>query len=255
MEFQGFCHPHRFWTVPSMAGVGEQHRLFRWPWPQLDQYCGSLLCLSPITLDSVPQSVHSKPDMRPSTRVLQACRITFFTRANCSLCTNAKKILSNVWDSRPFVYQEIDVMAPGGEIWREYYEFDTPVVGIKIPALQSKLILSRFMSVPSKRAKSFPKEFPGQRSSCIDSLLNKWWRKWMKWKKRILRLITLYNFPHEVGGWERQQSIVSCRKILKFSQMGFEAITKSKNVEAPRVTEISKPRASCSLGNFPFLPF
>ena len=71
------------------------------------------------------------------------------------------------------MYQEIDVMTPEGEIWREYYEFDTPVVGIKIPALQSKLILSRSMSVPPKKAKSFPKEFPRPRSSCIDSLLIK----------------------------------------------------------------------------------
>ena len=71
------------------------------------------------------------------------------------------------------MYQEIDVMTPEGEIWRKYYEFDTPVVSIKLPALKLKLILSRFISVPPKRVKSFPKEFPRLRSSCIDSLLIK----------------------------------------------------------------------------------
>jgi len=69
--------------------------------------------------------------MYPSTRLLQrACRITFFTRANCSLCTNAKQILSSVWDIRPFEYKEIDVMKESDEAkgWRDLYEFDTPVV-------------------------------------------------------------------------------------------------------------------------------
>lgn len=69
--------------------------------------------------------------MRPSTRFLKACRITFFTRQNCSLCANAKQTLSNIWDSRPFVYQEIDVMAPEGRSWKDLYEFDTPVVRLK----------------------------------------------------------------------------------------------------------------------------
>lgn len=68
--------------------------------------------------------------MRSSTRLLQACRITLFTRAPCQLCTNAKLTLSNVWDSRPFAYKEIDVMVPGEEKWKDLYEFDTPVVSI-----------------------------------------------------------------------------------------------------------------------------
>ncbi|KAL3420910.1 glutaredoxin-like domain-containing protein [Phlyctema vagabunda] len=69
--------------------------------------------------------------MRPSYRLLQhACRITFFSRSNCSLCTNAKYTLSDVWDARPFVYQEIDVMTPEGKIWRDLYEFDTPVIHV-----------------------------------------------------------------------------------------------------------------------------
>ena len=73
--------------------------------------------------------------MYPSTRLLQSsCRITFFTRANCSLCTNAKQILSSVWDVRPFEYKEIDVMKENDEAksWRDLYEFDTPVVSSHI---------------------------------------------------------------------------------------------------------------------------
>lgn len=54
-------------------------------------------------------------------------RITLFTRENCSLCTDAKKVLSNVWDKRPFEYDEINVMEPVHDRWK-IYEFDTPVV-------------------------------------------------------------------------------------------------------------------------------
>lgn len=58
------------------------------------------------------------------------CRLTLFTRANCGLCDNAKKVLSDVWDRRPFEYDEVDVMAPGQQKWKDVYEFDTPVVSI-----------------------------------------------------------------------------------------------------------------------------
>ncbi|KAI9734116.1 MAG: hypothetical protein M1818_006681 [Claussenomyces sp. TS43310] len=66
---------------------------------------------------------------RASLRLLQACRVTLFTRANCSLCVDAKKTLSTVWDTRPFVFKEIDVMQRDQKDWRDLYEFDTPVVG------------------------------------------------------------------------------------------------------------------------------
>ncbi|RDL41976.1 Glutaredoxin-like protein [Venustampulla echinocandica] len=69
--------------------------------------------------------------MRPSSRLLQhACRITLFTRENCSLCTNAKSTLSAVWDKRPFDYKEINVMKPGANGWKDLYEFDTPVIHV-----------------------------------------------------------------------------------------------------------------------------
>lgn len=84
--------------------------------------------------------------MRPTYQLLQhACQITLFTRTNCSLCSNAKKTLSQIWDVRPFVYREIDVMASEGKVWRDLYEFDTPVIhvssskrGDELPELASK---------------------------------------------------------------------------------------------------------------------
>ncbi|TAQ83476.1 hypothetical protein B7494_g8202 [Chlorociboria aeruginascens] len=71
--------------------------------------------------------------MHPTTRLFQNCRITLFTRANCSLCTNAKQTLSNIWDTRPFVYKELNVMAPEERSWRNIYEFDVPVISHATP--------------------------------------------------------------------------------------------------------------------------
>ncbi|KFY97606.1 hypothetical protein V500_01984 [Pseudogymnoascus sp. VKM F-4518 (FW-2643)] len=68
--------------------------------------------------------------MRAATRLFQACRITFFTRDGCKLCTDAKQTLSDVWDVRPFVYREINVMKPDQTVWRNLYEFDTPVIHV-----------------------------------------------------------------------------------------------------------------------------
>lgn len=69
--------------------------------------------------------------MLPSRCLLQhACRITLFTRANCSLCDSARLVLSHVWDKRPFEYTEVNVMEPGQEKWK-IYEFDTPVIHVE----------------------------------------------------------------------------------------------------------------------------
>ncbi|KAJ1333841.1 glutaredoxin family protein [Microdochium nivale] len=70
--------------------------------------------------------------MRPSTRLLQhACRITLFTRENCGLCTQARSVLSNVWDTRHFEYTEIDIIKSESKSrWRDLYEFDTPVIHV-----------------------------------------------------------------------------------------------------------------------------
>ncbi|KAF4637436.1 hypothetical protein G7Y89_g639 [Cudoniella acicularis] len=84
--------------------------------------------------------------MRSSPRLFQyACRITLFTRQNCSLCVNAKQVLSTVWDKHPFVYKEIDVMTPDAKGWQDLYEFDVPVIhiaktehGLERPELSAK---------------------------------------------------------------------------------------------------------------------
>ncbi|KAK1076282.1 hypothetical protein LTR33_009084 [Friedmanniomyces endolithicus] len=57
-------------------------------------------------------------------------RLTLFTRANCSLCDDAKVVLERVRIHRRFEYAEIDVMATGNGKWKALYEFDTPVVHI-----------------------------------------------------------------------------------------------------------------------------
>jgi hypothetical protein len=67
--------------------------------------------------------------MLPTRRLLQqACRITLFTRHNCGLCSQAKEVLSTVWDKRPFAYQEVDLAKPASEPWKNLYDFDIPVV-------------------------------------------------------------------------------------------------------------------------------
>ncbi|KAK0633480.1 hypothetical protein B0T14DRAFT_420177 [Immersiella caudata] len=69
--------------------------------------------------------------MRPTTRLLQlSCRITLFTRENCGLCAQAKSVLSVVWDKRPFVFNEVDIIKPESKAWRDLYEFDVPVIHI-----------------------------------------------------------------------------------------------------------------------------
>jgi hypothetical protein len=64
---------------------------------------------------------------RATSRLLE-CRITFFTRSPCGLCDTAKAVVQNVNKTRPLQYQEINIMEPGQERWKQVYEFDTPVV-------------------------------------------------------------------------------------------------------------------------------
>lgn len=66
--------------------------------------------------------------MFASRRLLQACRITLFSRDNCGLCHQAKGVLSDVWDKRPFVYTEINLAKPESKSWKDLYDFDIPVV-------------------------------------------------------------------------------------------------------------------------------
>lgn len=66
--------------------------------------------------------------MRATTRLLQSCRVTFFTRENCGLCTNARQVLADVWEKRPFAFSEIDIVKPEHKSWKDKYDFDVPVV-------------------------------------------------------------------------------------------------------------------------------
>lgn len=66
--------------------------------------------------------------MRATTRLLQQCRITMFTRDNCSLCTDAKSVLSSVWDRRQFRYEEVNLAKSEAKQWKDLYDFDIPVV-------------------------------------------------------------------------------------------------------------------------------
>lgn len=84
----------------------------------------------------------SSPTMNASRRLLQACRITLFSRDNCGLCTQAKGVLSDVWDKRPFAYEEVNLALPESNAWRELYDFDIPVVRKEIP-LVTTFILPR----------------------------------------------------------------------------------------------------------------
>ncbi|MCJ1243626.1 hypothetical protein MMC30_000823 [Trapelia coarctata] len=70
--------------------------------------------------------------MRPTLALyMHSARITLFTRANCSLCSTAKTVISNLGKKRSFEYTEVDVMASGQQQWKDLYEFDTPVVHVQ----------------------------------------------------------------------------------------------------------------------------
>lgn len=67
--------------------------------------------------------------MRQTAQLLQhTARLTLFTRPNCSLCDSAKTVLQIVAKKRSFDYNEIDVMLPGQNEYKDLYQFDTPVV-------------------------------------------------------------------------------------------------------------------------------
>lgn len=68
--------------------------------------------------------------MRLSGRLMHACRITLFSRDHCGPCVRAKSALSNVWDSRPFDFKEINLSKPGTRAWKDLYNLDVPVVSI-----------------------------------------------------------------------------------------------------------------------------
>lgn len=68
--------------------------------------------------------------MRQTVQLLQhRVLVTLFTRQSCSLCDNAKSVISNL-KKKSFDYQQVDVMASDQQQWKLLYEFDTPVVGV-----------------------------------------------------------------------------------------------------------------------------
>lgn len=75
--------------------------------------------------------------MRQTAQLLQhTARLTLFTRPNCSLCDSAKVVVQIVAKKRSFDYNEIDIMLPGQNEYKDLYEFDTPVVR-PIPSFMS----------------------------------------------------------------------------------------------------------------------
>ncbi|KAL2430401.1 hypothetical protein ABEF95_006720 [Exophiala dermatitidis] len=67
--------------------------------------------------------------MRPSLVLRTAAvRLTLFTRANCGLCDVAKSRIAEVQKKRNIDYQEVDIMSPGQEKWKDIYDFDVPVL-------------------------------------------------------------------------------------------------------------------------------
>lgn len=69
--------------------------------------------------------------MRPTIQLLQeACRITLFTRPNCSLCTQASHVLGQVKAVRPYKYTEVDIVKKQNQAWKDVYDFDVPVVRV-----------------------------------------------------------------------------------------------------------------------------
>lgn len=83
--------------------------------------------------------------MRVSSRLLQSCRITLFTRENCGLCTQAKSVLTQVRATRPFELKEVDIANPGAKRWKDLYDFDVPVVSLfRKPPYQSQRFRGSF---------------------------------------------------------------------------------------------------------------
>ncbi|EOO02084.1 putative glutaredoxin domain-containing protein [Phaeoacremonium minimum UCRPA7] len=63
-------------------------------------------------------------------------------KENCGLCTKARSVLSDVWDTRPFAFKEIDIIKPEAQGWRDLYDLDVPVIHIskaKAPEEEPKL--------------------------------------------------------------------------------------------------------------------
>ncbi|KAK7744132.1 hypothetical protein SLS53_003653 [Cytospora paraplurivora] len=47
---------------------------------------------------------------------------------NHSVYQEKLSVLSDVWDSRPFYFKEVDIVDPAAQSWKDLYDFDVPVV-------------------------------------------------------------------------------------------------------------------------------
>ncbi|ODM16910.1 hypothetical protein SI65_07875 [Aspergillus cristatus] len=63
--------------------------------------------------------------------LLQAARVTLFTRAGCGLCDTAKHTVVQLNKRKPFNYEELDIMTPANKQWKDVYEFDVPVLHVQ----------------------------------------------------------------------------------------------------------------------------
>lgn len=62
---------------------------------------------------------------------IYSAKLTLFTRTRCSLCDVAKLNIAQVQKKRTIDYNEVDVMAPGQQQWKNLYEFETPVLHVE----------------------------------------------------------------------------------------------------------------------------
>lgn len=68
------------------------------------------------------------------TKVLQAARVTLFTRVGCGLCDTAKHTVVQLNQRKPFDYKEMDIEIPENKSWRDVYDFDVPVLHVQSEA-------------------------------------------------------------------------------------------------------------------------
>ena len=57
-------------------------------------------------------------------------RVTFYTKADCTLCDAALYVVKRVQARVLFELEMVDISAPGNERWLEKYKHDIPVVHI-----------------------------------------------------------------------------------------------------------------------------
>lgn len=99
--------------------------------------------------------------MRQSAQLLQhTARLTLFTRPNCSLCDSAKAVLQIVARKRSFDYNEIDIMLPAQNEYKDLYELDTPVVRTNL------IFLSLFQA-----SCQFTNALSASRPTCLSHIL------------------------------------------------------------------------------------